>query len=88
MNSPLHNLSRVAIIDLAAALSASRIQPPYSAIQVAVCVPNAESEMTARELERMRNDGLSSQHIASILNLLANERGASQQAIDRRNNNL
>ncbi|MEQ1885179.1 MAG: DISARM system phospholipase D-like protein DrmC [Bryobacteraceae bacterium] len=73
----------MAMLDLANALIANRLQSPYSAIQVAACVPNAECDTTARELERMHADGLDSRHIASILNLLATERGANQQAIDR-----
>jgi|SRR5208337_1556048 len=83
MKSPLHNLSRVAMLDLSDALAAGRLKPPYSALQIAEYVPESVSDEIGADLARMDAAGIQPAHIAECLQLLAAERAANQQTLDR-----
>lgn len=83
MKSPLHVLSRVGMLDLADALAAGRLVPPYTPLAVAAWVPSLQGEDIAGELEHLRQSGLQPHQIASVLNLLATERELGQRVTDR-----
>jgi phosphatidylserine/phosphatidylglycerophosphate/cardiolipin synthase-like enzyme len=83
MKSFLHNLSRVAMLDLSAALAAGRLKPPYSALRVAGYVPVPLADDIGADLVRMGAAGMEPAHIAECLELLASEREANQQTADR-----
>lgn len=83
MKSVLHGLSRVALLDLAQALSAGWLLPPYSALTVSNSVPLIDSAAVAAELERLRCAGFAPNHLAEILHLMAAERELSQEVEDR-----
>jgi len=83
MKSPLRNLSRVAMLDLSGALAAGRAKPPYSALQIAEYVPEPVSHEIGADLSRMDAAGMQPAHIAECLQLLAAEREANQQTLDR-----
>ena len=83
MKSFLHNLSRVAMRDLAEALAAGRLKPPYSALRVAAYVPEPMADDIATDFARMSADGMLPRHVAECLEMLASEREANQQTQDR-----
>jgi hypothetical protein len=83
MKSFLHNLSRVAMLDLSDALAAGRLKPPYSALRMVGCVPEAVADDVEADLARMDARGMQAAHIAELLELLAVERAANQQIADR-----
>jgi phosphatidylserine/phosphatidylglycerophosphate/cardiolipin synthase-like enzyme len=83
MKSSLHRLSRVAMLDLSDALAAGRIEPPYSALRMTGYVPELAADQIAGELARMNSSGMEPLHIAECLQLLAGEREANQQVLDR-----
>lgn len=83
MRTLLHSLSRVAMMDLAEALRAGRLKPPYSPLRVAVFVPEATAVDVASDFNRLDAMGMLPAHIAEALDLLAAERLASQKTHDR-----
>jgi hypothetical protein len=83
MKSFLHNLSRVAMLDLADALAAGRLKPPYSSLRVAGYVPEPMADDIAADFVRMSAAGMQPAHIAQSLELLASKREANQQTQDR-----
>jgi phosphatidylserine/phosphatidylglycerophosphate/cardiolipin synthase-like enzyme len=83
MKSFLHDLSRVAMLDLSDALAAGRLKPPYSALRMVGCVPEAVADDVGGDLARMDARGMQAAHIAEFLQLLAVERAANQQTADR-----
>jgi len=83
MKSPLGNLSRVAMLDLSEALAAGWLKPPYSALRIAEYAPEPVSYEIAADLARMDTAGMQPAHIAECLQLLAAEREANQQTVDR-----
>jgi phosphatidylserine/phosphatidylglycerophosphate/cardiolipin synthase-like enzyme len=83
MKSLLHNLSRVAMLDLSDALAAGRLKPPYSALRIVEFVPEQVADEISADLSRMNAAGMQPAHIAECLQLLAAERESSQQTIDR-----
>ena len=58
MKSPLHNLSRVAMLDLSDALVAGRLKPPYLAFQIAEYVPESVAEDIGADMARMDAVGM------------------------------
>lgn len=76
-------LSRPALINLATALEASRLCPPFFLSNVANYVPAALSREVADELSRLTDKGLHPKHLAYTLHLLAAERSTSQEIRDR-----
>jgi phosphatidylserine/phosphatidylglycerophosphate/cardiolipin synthase-like enzyme len=83
MKSALHDLSRVALLDVAKALSAGWLGPPYSSLAVSNSVPFGESAAIASELERFRAAGFEPNQLAEALHLMAAERQLSQAVEDR-----
>jgi phosphatidylserine/phosphatidylglycerophosphate/cardiolipin synthase-like enzyme len=83
MNSPLRNLSRIAMLDLSDALAAGRVKPPYSALQIAEYVPGPVADDIGADLARMDAAGMQLAHIVECLQVLAAEREANQQTLDR-----
>ena len=83
MKSALHTISRIALLDVAKALSAGWLLPPYSALSVSNSVPIGESAAIASELERFRAAGFSPHQLAETLRLMATERQFSQAVEDR-----
>jgi phosphatidylserine/phosphatidylglycerophosphate/cardiolipin synthase-like enzyme len=83
MKSPLRNLSRVAMLDLSDALAAGRLKPPYLAVRIAEYAPEPVSDEIGADLARMDAAGMQPAHIAECLQLLAAEREANQQTVDR-----
>lgn len=83
MKSPLGNLSRVAMLDLSEALAAGRLKPPYSVLRIADYVPEPVADDIGADFVRMGASGMEPAHIAECLQLLAAEREANQQTVDR-----
>jgi phosphatidylserine/phosphatidylglycerophosphate/cardiolipin synthase-like enzyme len=83
MKSALRSLSRVAMLDLADALAAGRVRPPYSTLQMSGCVPEQVVDHVGADLAQMDASGMQPLHIAECLRLLAMEREAGQQVEDR-----
>ncbi|MEH2376963.1 DISARM system phospholipase D-like protein DrmC [Nostoc sp.] len=76
------NLSRPALVNLAAALETGRLSPPFSTSNVANYIPAALNRDIVDELNRLNVIGVHSQHIAYTLRLLAEERSTSQAVSD------
>jgi phosphatidylserine/phosphatidylglycerophosphate/cardiolipin synthase-like enzyme len=83
MNSPLHKLSKVAMLDLASDLGTGRLSPPYTPMAVGLGLPAGTGAETAAELELLRATGMQPMHIATMLKLLAAEREHAQEVADR-----
>jgi len=81
--SAFHQLSRPALMGLAAALEADRLNPPFYAASLSGYVPLALRLVVAAELERLRQLGMISTHLAYMLRLLAEERALSQTVHDQ-----
>ena len=79
MNSPFLNLSRPALSDLAAALEKGRLSFPVYSFSLTSYIPEVLGSVIAAELNNLRQQGMSSVHIAYMLKLLAQERAISQQ---------
>ena len=71
------------MLDLSASLSAGRLKPPYSALRMTACVPESSVDEVGADLARMDANGMQPAHIAECLQLLAMEREANQQTVDR-----
>jgi phosphatidylserine/phosphatidylglycerophosphate/cardiolipin synthase-like enzyme len=71
------------MLDLSDALASGRLNPPYSAIRIAGYVPEAVADDVGADLARMNTAGMQPAHIAECLQLLATEREANQQTVDR-----
>jgi hypothetical protein len=81
--SVLLQLSRPALLGLAAALETGRLRPPYLVSALVHYSPMDLCRDVADELNRLRTMGAAPVHIAYTLNLLAAERTASQHVRDR-----
>lgn len=81
--SPFHQLSRPALISLAAALETGRLDTPFCAASLSRYVPVALCQVVAAELELLWQGGMKPAHIAYTLRLLAQERVLSQAMGDR-----
>jgi hypothetical protein len=77
------NLSRPALVNLAAALETGRLSVPFSTSNVAAYIPAALNRDIVDELNRLNLIGVHSEHIAYTLRLLAEERSTSQAVSDR-----
>ncbi|MBL0159922.1 MAG: hypothetical protein IPP47_22945 [Bryobacterales bacterium] len=62
MKSFLHNLSRVAMLDLSAALASGRLKPPYSALRTGEYVPLPIAGDIGLDLARMDAGGMKPAH--------------------------
>lgn len=79
----LPELGAAALDDLAAALAADRLRPPYSAAGVRRVVADTLAESVQRELQALHADGFTGKQIARTLRTLAAERRTHQQLADR-----
>lgn len=82
MNSPLHQLSRPALLSLAKAFETERIQLPCSGGSISSHVPDTLSVAVCTELNRLHSIGMKGQLMAQTLYLLATEREVTQQRYD------
>jgi hypothetical protein len=82
MASVFHQLSRPAIEGLVDAIAHQRLQYPFHPSTLANTVPNPLISEVATELNRLSEQGMQAQHVAYMLQLLADERGRSQQKRD------
>jgi phosphatidylserine/phosphatidylglycerophosphate/cardiolipin synthase-like enzyme len=81
--SILHQLSRPALIGLAAAaLETGRLVAPYYAASLTGIVPAAMRNSIATELQSLQQMGMTATHIVYTLRLLAQERKLSQSNRD------
>lgn len=83
MPSILHELPRTVLEELGRALSAGRIQPPYSGIAVREWVTGQEQRQVCEELERLRAFGMSPTQIGVLMDMLTTERTRQQTEHDR-----
>lgn len=79
MASVFHQLSRPAIEGLVDAITHHRLQYPFHPSALANTVPTSLMAEIASELNCLSEQGMRSQHIAYMLQMLAQERGRSQQ---------
>lgn len=79
MMSPLLSLSRPALNDLATALEMERLSFPVHPFSLASYVPQNLVPVIAAELNQLRQQGMTSSHMAYMLKLLAQERMAAHQ---------
>ncbi|MBD2073042.1 phospholipase [Phormidium sp. FACHB-592] len=79
MISPLMSLSRPALTDLATALETERFSFPIYPFALASYVPEQLAGAIAAELNQLRQQGMSSAHMAYMLKLLTQERAIAQQ---------
>lgn len=79
MMSPLLSLSRPALNDLATALEMDRLSFPVYPFSLASYVPEELGVVIAVELNKLRQQEMSSTHMAYMLKLLAEERAISHQ---------
>lgn len=76
-------LSRPALVGLATALTAGRLQAPYSTPILESYVPSGLCQEIVDELNRLSVAGVAPAHVGYSLNLLAAERATAQQLRDR-----
>jgi phosphatidylserine/phosphatidylglycerophosphate/cardiolipin synthase-like enzyme len=79
MMSPLMSLSRPALTDLATALETERFSFPIYPFSLASYVPEQLTGAITAELNRLRQQGMSPNHMAYMLKLLAQERAIAHQ---------
>jgi hypothetical protein len=79
MMSPFQSLSRPALRDLADAFALERLSFPVYPFTLAGYVSEDLGPVLAVELNKLRQQGMSSAHIAYMLKLLAHERTIAQQ---------
>ncbi|MGC1307930.1 MAG: DISARM system phospholipase D-like protein DrmC [Phormidesmis sp.] len=82
MASVFQQLSRPAMEGLVDAIANRRLQYPFHPSALANTVPGPLMAAVATELNRLSEQGMRSQHIAYMLQMLAQERGRSQQKRD------
>ncbi|MEO0373173.1 MAG: DISARM system phospholipase D-like protein DrmC [Cyanobacteria bacterium P01_A01_bin.17] len=82
MKSPLHRLSRPALLSLAKAFETGRIQLPCLLSSVIAHVPDALASVVSSEFNRLHSMGMGTQLMAHTLYLLAEERELAQQRHD------
>lgn len=78
-NSVFHRLSRPALEGLASALARDRIQLPCQSGALAYVVPKPLLPALTSEINRLSQEGMKAQHLAYMLQLLAQERRSAQE---------
>ncbi|AFY62376.1 DISARM system phospholipase D-like protein DrmC [Synechococcus sp. PCC 6312] len=81
--SPFVQLSRPALIGIAEALKAGRLNLPVSAVSLCSYVPEQGLTAVVKEINHLHQQGLARTQLAYILELLAKERAASQSKQDQ-----
>lgn len=79
----LHELSRAQLLDLAHALEGGRLRPPYTSTAIGRYASGAARETAGVELRRLAERGMNPEQLAVALELLAEERKATQAMRDR-----
>ena len=82
MNSPLHRLSRPALLSLSKAFENERVQLPCSDSSIASHVPDSIASAIATELNQLHSMGMGTQLMAHTLSLLSEERKLTQKRFD------
>lgn len=82
MAEAFRDLSADDIRQLANALRAGRLSPPFSTIAVQRYLPDERGALVAAELQRLAEEGLGSCHLALTLDLLASDRANRQQVLE------
>jgi phosphatidylserine/phosphatidylglycerophosphate/cardiolipin synthase-like enzyme len=83
--SPFLSLSRPALISLASALETERLSFPVSSFSLSGYIPEELRQITAVEMNRLRQLGMAVVQMAYMLRLLAEERAISHQKQDQIN---
>lgn len=83
MTHPLRQLSLASIRALAQALRNGTVSPPYTALSLAAYVPQAHRAGILSYLAGSEAAGLTRDHVAAILELLAEERASTRAVADR-----
>jgi len=83
MNHPLRAFGTSALAGLAEALAAGRIGAQITRTALAPHVPEEHLDAVFVALAEMENDGMAPRHIARAVQLLVEERNASQRMSDR-----
>lgn len=83
MSHPLRSLGRSALMGLAEALATGRIAAPITRSALAPHVPVEHLDAVFAALAELERDGMATRHLARMLDLLAEERGAGQRMSDR-----
>jgi phosphatidylserine/phosphatidylglycerophosphate/cardiolipin synthase-like enzyme len=81
--SIFHQLSRPTLLHLATALQTGRLQLPVDAIELADYVPTNLQPLVGAEFEHLESLEMTSQQVAYLLRLLAQERQLQQTQSDR-----
>jgi PLD-like domain len=82
MNSAFQQLNRTALLGLAEAIASSRLRLPCQPITLSSYVPTLLIKIIQSELNRLQAEGMKVEHIAYMLQLLANERRQTQNQHD------
>lgn len=77
--SALHQLSRPGLEGLAEAIAAQRLSLPCQAASLTSLVPTPWLRVIAQELNQLHREGMHAQHVAYLLQLLAQERRQAQE---------
>ena len=83
MSHPLRSLGRSSLVGLAHALRAGRVAAPFGRSVLATHVPDDRVSRVQDALRTLTDTGMSGDHIATMLELLAEEREAQQRMSDR-----
>ncbi len=83
VSNPFRRLGRSALLGLAEAMAAGRIDAPITRATLASHVPEEHIDALCGALADMVSDGMAVRHIARALHLLVEERDASQRMADR-----
>lgn len=74
MLSSLHRLSTEDLGQLAGALRAGWVAPPFSSLMLRNSVPDALADSVAIDLQTATEAGLSPSHVAEVVQLLVSDR--------------
>lgn len=80
--SPFIHLSRPALLGLTGALETGRLSLPTSSVALSGYVPDAALTTVAQEINHLHQQGMTSGHLAYLLQALAAERSQSQAKQD------
>ncbi len=83
MSHPFRSLGRASLLGLARALRAGRVAAPFGRTTLVAQVPEDRVDRVQEGLRSLARAGMSGEHIATMLEILAEERGAQQRLSDR-----
>jgi phosphatidylserine/phosphatidylglycerophosphate/cardiolipin synthase-like enzyme len=83
MSHPLRTLGKAALDGLVEALAAGRLGTPLARAALVPHVPKEHLAAVWTALQELERDGMAPRHMARMLALLAEERGAGQRMSDR-----